>query len=49
DRAFKSVLTDSITTIYKLGIIVAALAFLLTLALPEIPLRKSNFAAPAAE
>ncbi len=46
---FKSVLTDSITTIYKLGIFVALLAFLLTLLLPEIPLRKSNFAAPAAE
>ncbi len=47
--AFKSVLTDSITTIYKLGILVAFVAFLLTLILPEIPLRKSNFAAPAAE
>ncbi len=47
--AFKSVLTDSITTIYKLGILVAFMAFLLTLMLPEIPLRKSNFAAPAAE
>ena len=49
DAAFKSVLTDSITIIYKLGILVALVAFLLTLALPEIPLRKSNFAAPVAE
>ncbi|MFN3266018.1 MAG: MDR family MFS transporter [Deinococcales bacterium] len=40
--AFKEVLTDSITTIYKLGILVALLAFLMTLVLPEIPLRKSN-------
>jgi hypothetical protein len=40
--AFKQVLTDSITTIYKLGILVALLAFLVTLALPEIPLRKGN-------
>ncbi len=48
--AFKEVLTDSITTIYKLGILVALLAFLVTLALPEIPLRQGGgFTAPAAE
>jgi EmrB/QacA subfamily drug resistance transporter len=48
--AFKEVLTDSITAIYKLGIIVAFIAFLMTLALPEIPLRQSGgFTAPAAE
>jgi EmrB/QacA subfamily drug resistance transporter len=48
--AFKEVLTDSITTIYKLGIIVAFIAFLMTLALPEIPLRQGGgMAAPAAE
>lgn len=40
--AFKEVLTESITTVYKLGIVVAFLAFLITLGLPEIPLRKSN-------
>jgi EmrB/QacA subfamily drug resistance transporter len=45
--AFKQVLTDSITTIYKLGILVALLAFFITLALPEIPLRKGNTPAAA--
>ena len=48
--AFKEVLTDSITAIYKLGIIVAFIAFLMTLALPEIPLRQGGgFTSPAAE
>jgi EmrB/QacA subfamily drug resistance transporter len=48
--AFKQVLTDSITSIYKIGIFVAILAFLITLALPELPLRKtSRYSAPVAE
>jgi EmrB/QacA subfamily drug resistance transporter len=46
--AFKGVLTDSITFIYKLGILVAILAFFITLAMPEVPLRKTaGFQAPA--
>jgi EmrB/QacA subfamily drug resistance transporter len=46
--AFKQVLTDAITTIYKLGIIVAIIAFFVTLAIPELPLRKTGgFQAPA--
>ena len=48
--AFKEVLTDAITMIYKLGGLVALLAFFITLALPEIPLRKGGgFSAPAGE
>ena len=48
--AFKGVLTDGITLIYKLGILVAIIAFFITLALPELPLRKSDrSSAPAAE
>lgn len=48
--AFKTVLTDGITLIYKIGIIVAILAFFITMALPELPLRKdSRYSAPAAE
>ena len=48
--AFKQVLTDGITTIYKLGILVAIIAFFITLALPELPLRTgSRYTAPAAE
>ncbi len=50
DKTFKEVLTDAITTIYKLGVIVAFLAFLMTLALPELPLRSTaGMPAPAAE
>ena len=48
--AFKGVLTDGITLIYKIGILVAIIAFFITLALPELPLRKdSRYSAPAAE
>jgi EmrB/QacA subfamily drug resistance transporter len=48
--AFKQTLTDGITSIYKIGIFVSILAFLITLALPELPLRKtSRYSAPVAE
>jgi EmrB/QacA subfamily drug resistance transporter len=48
--ALKESFTDGITTVYKLGILIAILGFLITLALPELPLRKAgNYGPPAAE
>jgi EmrB/QacA subfamily drug resistance transporter len=48
--ALKESFTDGITTVYKLGILIAILGFLITLALPELPLRKAgNYGPPATE
>jgi EmrB/QacA subfamily drug resistance transporter len=48
--ALKESFTDGITTVYKLGILIAILGFLITLAIPELPLRKAgSFGPPAAE
>jgi EmrB/QacA subfamily drug resistance transporter len=48
--ALKESFTDGITTVYKLGILIAILGFLITLAIPELPLRKAgSFGPPATE
>ncbi len=50
ELALKESFTDAITTVYKLGILIAILGFLITLAIPELPLRKAgSFGPPAAE
>jgi EmrB/QacA subfamily drug resistance transporter len=50
EMALKESFTDGITTVYKLGILIAILGFLITLAIPELPLRKAgSFGPPAAE
>jgi EmrB/QacA subfamily drug resistance transporter len=50
ELALKESFTDGITTVYKLGILIAILGFLITLAIPELPLRKAgSFGPPAAE
>jgi EmrB/QacA subfamily drug resistance transporter len=50
ETALKESFTDGITIVYKLGILIAILGFLITLALPELPLRKAgSFGPPAAE
>jgi EmrB/QacA subfamily drug resistance transporter len=50
DAALKASFTDAITTVYKLGILIALLGLFVTLAIPELPLRKGGgHAAPAAE
>jgi EmrB/QacA subfamily drug resistance transporter len=50
ENALKESFTDGITTVYKLGVLIAILGFLITLALPELPLRKAGgFGPPAAE
>ena len=48
--ALKESFSDAITTVYKLGILIAILGLLITLAIPELPLRKAgDFGPPAAE
>jgi hypothetical protein len=50
ELALKESFTDGITTVYKLGILIAILGFLITLAIPELPLRKAgSFGPPATE
>jgi EmrB/QacA subfamily drug resistance transporter len=50
EMALKESFTDGITIVYKLGILIAILGFLITLAIPELPLRKAgSFGPPAAE
>jgi EmrB/QacA subfamily drug resistance transporter len=49
ELALKESFTDGITTVYKLGILIALLGFLITLAIPELPLRKAGSFGPAAE
>ncbi|MFL5319899.1 MAG: MDR family MFS transporter [Myxococcaceae bacterium] len=44
--AMKEAFTESIRQIYLYSIFIAVLAFLITLLLPELPLRKTNAAAP---
>jgi EmrB/QacA subfamily drug resistance transporter len=45
-EAFKRAFTDSIKLIYQVGIAIAVLGTILTLLLPELPLRKSHGHAP---
>jgi EmrB/QacA subfamily drug resistance transporter len=47
-RAFKEAFTEAIKQIYRWGILIGLLAFLVTLRLPEIPLRRTLDAPPAA-
>ncbi|MHB8874240.1 MAG: MDR family MFS transporter [Myxococcaceae bacterium] len=47
-EATREAFTQAIQRIYRLAFLVAALGFLLTLFLPEVPLRTSNRAEPAA-
>ncbi len=51
DTTFKQVLTDAITLVYKLGVIVGIIALIITLMIPELPLRKGGGmqSAPATE
>jgi EmrB/QacA subfamily drug resistance transporter len=42
DRATKAAFTDAIAAIYKAGLVIAILGLLCTLALPELPLRRSG-------
>jgi hypothetical protein len=46
--AFKTAFTESIRRLYLVTLLLAGLAFLVVLALPELPLRKSNAPPPAA-
>jgi len=46
--AFKEAYSDAIRSIYRITLLVAVLAFLITLALPELPLRRTHGAAPRA-
>ncbi|ATB42887.1 drug resistance transporter EmrB/QacA family [Cystobacter fuscus] len=47
-RAFKTAFTEAIRLVYLVTLLLAALVFLVVLALPELPLRKSNAPPPAA-
>ena len=47
--ALKESFTAGITTVYKLGILIALLALLITAFIPELPLRAGARHAPAAE
>lgn len=47
DRALKEAFTDAITLVYRLAAVLAVLAFLLTLAIPQLPLRGRPVAPPA--
>ncbi len=47
-EAIKESFTAGITTVYKLGILIALLAFLITAFIPELPLRAGARHAPAA-
>lgn len=49
DLALKESFTDAITLVYRLAAALAALAFLLTLAIPQLPLRGRVVAAPPPE
>lgn len=42
DLGFKTAFTNAITYIYKVGLIIVALGLLITLFLPELPLRKTG-------
>ena len=46
--AYKQAFTESIEILYRATLLIAALALLVILALPELPLRKSNAPSPAA-
>ena len=48
ELAFKQAFSEAIRALYTVTLIVAALAFLVVLALPELPLRKSNEPMPGA-
>ena len=45
--AFKEAFTEAIESIYRITLLIAALGLLVLLALPELPLRKSNAPTPA--
>ncbi len=47
--AIKEAFTIAISTVYRIGVLIALLAFLVTTFIPELPLRKTNYAPPAAE
>jgi EmrB/QacA subfamily drug resistance transporter len=47
--AIKEAFTIAISTVYRIGVLIALLAFLVTAFIPELPLRKTNYAPPAAE
>lgn len=49
DAGIKQAFTDSVIQIYWYAIPLALLAFLVALFIPELPLRRSNLPAPAAE
>ena len=44
--AFKEAFSEAIRDIYRITMLIALLALLVTLALPELPLRKTNAPAP---
>jgi EmrB/QacA subfamily drug resistance transporter len=44
--AIKQAFTSAISEIYRIGLLIGALGFLVTLRLPEVPLRKTMHAAP---
>jgi EmrB/QacA subfamily drug resistance transporter len=48
DGAIKESFTYSISQVYRIGVAIIMLAFLIILFLPELPLRKTNSDAPAA-
>lgn len=45
-RAMKAALTEAISHIYRIGVVIALLGFLATLKLPELPLRRTVRGAP---
>jgi hypothetical protein len=49
EQGVKEALTIAISQIYRIGIAIALLGFLLTLLIPELPLRKSNASAVVTE
>lgn len=46
--AFRTAMTNAITEVFRIGLVVVILGFLLTLALPQLPLRKRNDGGPPA-
>ncbi len=47
--AIKEAFTIAISQVYRIGVLIALLAFLITAFIPELPLRKTNSFAPPAE
>jgi EmrB/QacA subfamily drug resistance transporter len=47
--AIKEAFTIAISQVYRIGVLIALLAFLVTAFIPELPLRKTNYAPPATE